>query len=114
MLVQAKARVAQTLLSVLVLGTLRLRKLLRVSAAFVLAAFGLDRGALDFVHAAVVAAAAAGAEDAAFAFTDAVLAGTVVRGLVVAVVGWIVFLARRRGAFRGVVDVVVVGFRRHN
>src|SRR3954454_23579284 len=66
------------------------------------------------MQAAAVRSAAAGAEDAAFAFAHAVLARAVVRGLVVAVVGRIVFLARRRGAFRGVVDVVVVSFRRHN
>lgn len=66
-----------------------------------------DHGALDDVHAAGVCPASRRAEHASLSFGDAVAAGAAVGGFVVAFVGRVVLLARRRGAFRGVIDVVV-------
>ncbi len=65
------------------------------------------------MHAAAVAAATARPKDAAFPFPDSVRASAV-RCLVVAGVGRVRFLVGRSGTFRGVVDVVVVSFGRHN
>src|SRR5260221_3450606 len=79
-----------------------------------LALLCLDRRPLLDVHAVAVGPASGRAEHTAVPFLDAVAAGAAVRGLVVAGVGRIIFLVRRRGAFHCVVDVVVLAIRGHN